>query len=733
MSERVLSGRYRLVERLGAGGMGVVWRAEDLVLHREVAVKTVAGPGVTDEAAVRLEREARAAAGLSDSPHVVTVHDFGREGETLFIVMALVTGRPLDRVLAADGPPPLVRAVDWARQVCLALAAAHERGIVHRDIKPANVMVAPDGTVRVLDFGIAWFHPDLGLDRLSRAGGVLGSAPWMSPEQARGEEISPASDLYSLGCLLYQFLTGTTPFGDRDALAQVVAHATEAPDRPSAHRSELPGELDQLVVELLAKSPGDRPSSATGTAARLGSVARLLGAEETAGRPPAPPTAAPAPPRRPEQRERPVQRRTVLLGALGVVAVSTTVVVVPKVLRDRNGGNGGNSGSPRTEVLKPRWKKTITGQPTLVPAGPVVLVGGDDKPVVAYDRRTGQERWRAAPDIDDTYPMTDSTLYVTAGQGGELRALDPARGTARWTFAPLGDDDVTSGAFPVLVPECVYVGLGRYVFSLHHATGEERWRYELPDELGIVTALGKAPGILLVRNKEQAWVAIGEVDGRALWTWDGKWTNPPSYVGEADGRLFFGPDNDSLTAVDAANRQALYPLKDVYGAQVIPEHKLVLGTRGNVRAWSAVDGKQLWSVPNTGNPFVLGDTVVMFEVAADKKSSGTLAVDIRTGKERWRHKDLTAISDGIGGGTRTEEQLALLVNEKHGTHLVRVDARTGARGPVRSLPDKELLSARCVGDTLYALCADRLRDPANRDDRGAEQSRLYAVPLADLK
>ncbi|MEU9316857.1 protein kinase [Streptomyces sp. NPDC048295] len=732
MSERVLSGRYRLVERLGAGGMGVVWRAEDLVLHREVAVKTVAGPGVTDEAAARLEREARAAAGLSDSPHVVTVHDFGRDGDTLFIVMALATGRPLDRVLAADGLPPLVRAVDWARQVSLALEAAHERGIVHRDIKPANVMVAPDGTVRVLDFGIAWFHPDLGLDRLSRADGVLGSAPWMSPEQARGEEISPASDLYSLGCLLYQFLTGVTPFGDRDALAQVVAHATETPDRPSAHRSGLPAELDQLVVELLAKSPGNRPASATETVARLGSVALLLGIEETTGRPPAPPAGPPAPARRPEQAKQPVKRRTVLLGALGVVAVSTTVVVVPKVLRE---GNGGSSGSPRTQVLKPRWKKTVTGQPALEPAGPVVLVAGDDKPVVAYDRRTGEERWRAAEDVDDTYPMTDSTLYVTAGQGGELRALDPATGTARWTFAPLGDDDVTGGAFPVLVPECVYVGLGRYVFSLDHATGDERWRYELPDGLGMVTALAKAPGILLTRNKEQAWAAIGEVDGRQLWTWDGKgrWTNPPSYVGEADGRLFFAFDDDSLTAVDATNGQALHTHKDGYGAQVIPEHKLVLSTRGNVRARSAVDGKQLWSVPNTGNPFVLGDTVVMYEVAADKKSSGTLAVDIRTGKERWRHKDLSAVFEGIRGGAQPEKHLILLVNEKHGTRLVRVDASTGARGPVCSLPDKELLSARCVGDTVYALCADRLRDPGNPDDRGPARSRLHAVALADLK
>ncbi|MFC8538187.1 serine/threonine-protein kinase [Streptomyces sp. NPDC057249] len=193
--------------------------------------------------------------------------------------------RALDRVLAAEGPPAVAHAVNWARQVCVALEAAHDAGIVHRDIKPANAVLGPDGTVRVLDFGIAWFHRDLGLDRISQAGGVLGSAPWMSPEQARGEEVGPASDLYSLGCLLHQLLCGQPPFGDRDALAQIVAHAQQVPDPPSAHRSGVPVDLDLLVGELLARSPENRPESAAATAARLGAVARELGVEETTGRP----------------------------------------------------------------------------------------------------------------------------------------------------------------------------------------------------------------------------------------------------------------------------------------------------------------------------------------------------------------------------------------------------------------------------------------------------------------
>ncbi|MFD9885620.1 PQQ-binding-like beta-propeller repeat protein [Streptomyces alboflavus] len=759
MTERTLLGRYRLTERIGAGGMGVVWRADDLVLHREVAVKTVAGPGVTDEAAARLEREARAAAGLSDSPHVVTVHDFGRDGDTLFIVMALAPGRTLDRVLADDGEPAPTRALDWAGQVCAALEAAHARGVVHRDIKPANAVLGPDGTVRVLDFGIAWFHPDLGLDRLSRADGVLGSAPWMSPEQARGTDVGPASDLYSLGCLLHQLLTGEPPFGGRDALAQIIAHSTEAPAPPSAVRPGLPAALDRLVADLLAKDPGDRPASAAETAARLGAVARELGERETVGRAAAPggsaapansvtsaapsaPAAAPTDPADPPASEpgrRPVPRRTVLLGAFGVVAVSSTAaVVVPNVLdgqgdggsgRDggSSGGNSGNggtkgSGSGAGREVTYSWRKKTAVLP-FAEAGPVVLMNSQDN-LVAYDPKSGRERWRGPKSLDSTHPMSATTLYVTADHG-ELRCLDPDTGKSRWTFDPLGDDDVSGGVFPEVAPESVYVGLGPYVFSLHHATGEERWRHDVEGEVPLVTALERpSAGLLLARDPRRAWFALSAVDGQPLWEWKFKAVDNPAFMGAMGDRLLFALDG--TTVIDAGDGTVVDTFKDASPSEIVPEHKLLIGTeRISVRAWSATDGKPAWTVPAAASPLVFGDTVLMIKYSDDRKSSGALAVDVRTGKKRWHHPDLRSPMQA-----EPDEPLILMVGGK-GTGLVRVDPETGERGPVRRLPDKQVEWVQAFGDTVYAQCVDRPFDPKDPEaDRGGP--RLYAVDLKEF-
>ncbi|MFJ7158850.1 serine/threonine-protein kinase [Streptomyces sp. NPDC101118] len=294
MRGRLLGGRYRLGKRLGAGGMGVVWEAHDDLLHRTVAVKVLPDTPETPEALARLEREARAAAGLSENRHVVTVHDFGREAGTAYVVMERVRGHTLDELLRRWGPPAPARAVEWTRQVCVGLAAAHAAGVVHRDVKPSNVIVTPDLSVKILDFGIAWFHPALGLERLT-GGSAIGSAPWMSPEQIQAGRIDHRTDLYSVGCLLFELLTGRPPFGDRQLHSQFVAHVTEAPVAPGTVRADLPPVLDELVLALLAKSPDDRPQRAADVAARLGGIAGELGAAATSPHPPGPPS-VPAPP-----------------------------------------------------------------------------------------------------------------------------------------------------------------------------------------------------------------------------------------------------------------------------------------------------------------------------------------------------------------------------------------------------------------------------------------------------
>ncbi|WP_199546696.1 protein kinase [Streptomyces sp. N35] len=728
MTHTVLSGRYRLVERLGAGGMGVVWRAEDLVLHREVAVKTVAGPGVTEQAAARLEREARAAAGLSDNQHVVTVHDFGRDGDTLFIVMALAPGRALDRVLTTEGPPAPARALDWARQICFALEAAHAAGIVHRDIKPANAVLGPDGTVRVLDFGIAWFHRDLGLDRLSQAGGVLGSVPWMSPEQARGEEVTAASDLYSLGCLLYQLLTGETPFGDREVLAQIVAHASEVPLPPSARRAGLPAELDRLVSALLAKSPDDRPGSAAETAARLGAIARELGAQETTERSPAP--AAPATLPSAAEPGRQMSRRTVLFGAVGVVAVSTaTIVVVPKVLEkggDQGGGpSGAEKGGGKGDV-KYRWRTPTTYTPDAI-AGSALLVSDSETELVAYDVRTGKELWRGTDDIDGTYPMTKDTLYVTADHG-ELRCLEPESGDKRWGFAPLEDNDVSGGVFLELAPETVYVGLGPYVFSLHHATGEVRWQYPLESDMALVSGLESADRTLLVRDEGGLWIALDTVAGEEQWVWPyEKSTRPgagPSFAGAVDGRLFFSGDS-GLTVVDAADGNVIETYKGLGRVQVVPEHKLLLDTEN---AWSCVDGKKLWSVAE-GHPFAHGDIVLANQWDPKTRTNTLLGLDPRDGTERWRHKGLFLSRSSQRGRTAPPDAPLIAKVNGQGARLVRIDPASGDKGPVLTLPEKHLLEIYCLGDLVFAVCADRGLD---REGDPPDKRRLYAIELAQF-
>ncbi|MDG4857455.1 protein kinase [Streptomyces sp. T-3] len=724
MTHAVLSGRYRLVERLGAGGMGVVWRAEDLVLHREVAVKTVAGPGVTEQAAARLEREARAAAGLSDNQHVVTVHDFGRDGDTLFIVMALAPGRALDRVLTTEGPPAPGRALDWARQICFALEAAHAAGIVHRDIKPANAVLGPDGTVRVLDFGIAWFHRDLGLDRLSQAGGVLGSVPWMSPEQARGEEVNAASDLYSLGCLLYQLLTGETPFGEREVLAQIVAHASEVPPPPSARRAGLPTELDRLVSALLAKSPHDRPGSAAETAARIGAIARELGAEQTTEGAPAPAVPA-APPSVPEPG-RQVSRRTVLFGAVGVVAVSTTaIVVVPKVLDQGGGPSDAEKGGGEGDA-KYRWRTPTTYTPDAI-AGSALLVSDSETELVAYDARTGKELWRGADDIDGTYPMTKDTLYITADHG-ELRCLEPESGDRRWGFAPLGDDDVSGGVFPELAPETVYVGLGPYVYSLHHANGEVRWRYRLESDMALISGVEAAEGILLVRDEGGFWLALDQVAGKEQWVWPyAESTRPsqgPSFVGAVDDRLFFSRDSD-LTVLDASDGNVVSTYEGLGEVQVVPEHRLLLGTEN---AWSSVDGKKLWSLPRS-HPFPHGDIVVANQWDPKTQTNTLLGLDPRNGTERWRHKGL--FSPRSSKRDRTVQPDAPLIAKVNGqgAKLVRIDPTSGRKGPVLTLPEKHLLETHCLGDLVFAVCADRGVDP---EGNPPDKRRLYAIELAQF-
>jgi tRNA A-37 threonylcarbamoyl transferase component Bud32 len=267
---RVLAGRYRLDEVIGRGGMSTVYRGTDQALDRVVAVKVAMDPLLERDPvyAARFKREARAAAALS-SPGVVTIFDSGADGPARYIVMEYVEGRDLAQVLREEGPLEPSRAAAIGRQVAESLAVAHAAGIVHRDIKPGNIMVTPGGGVKVLDFGIARTSDAV---TLTQTASVLGTAPYMSPEQAMGQPADARSDIYSLGCVLYEMLTGKPPFMGEVAAAVLHQHVRVAPKAPRVVNPNVPPALDALVLEMLAKAPQDRPQTGAEVRDRLAAL-----------------------------------------------------------------------------------------------------------------------------------------------------------------------------------------------------------------------------------------------------------------------------------------------------------------------------------------------------------------------------------------------------------------------------------------------------------------------------
>jgi tRNA A-37 threonylcarbamoyl transferase component Bud32 len=255
----VLAGRYRFDERIAVGGMGEVWRAEDTVLGRVVAVKCLK-PEYVDDADFRerFRAEARHAAGLSH-PGIASVFDYGEQVEpdrSAWLVMELVDGESLAAVLHRVGRMPPQQALDVVGQAALGLEAAHEAGVVHRDVKPGNLLVRPDGVVKITDFGIAWAADAV---PLTRTGTVVGTAYYLSPEQASGAPVTPASDVYSLGVVAYECLAGARPFPGTNPIAVANAHLQQS---PPPLPDDVPAPVRDLVMSALEKDPGRRPAHA---------------------------------------------------------------------------------------------------------------------------------------------------------------------------------------------------------------------------------------------------------------------------------------------------------------------------------------------------------------------------------------------------------------------------------------------------------------------------------------
>jgi serine/threonine protein kinase len=311
-------GRYEVVRALGAGGMGCVYLARDSVLSREVALKVLdERHAETEEFVERFRREARAAASLSH-PNIVAVYDYGEdERGAPYIAMEHVAGGTLkDRIKETGKLPPRV-AAGVALQIASALEAAHESGIVHRDVKPENVLVTEDGNVKVADFGIARAAEATAVTATST---VLGSVRYLSPEQASGGEVGPASDLYSLGVVLYEMLSGEVPFEAHNPIATAMRHLTETPAPPREFEPRIPAALEAVTLKLLVKDPPDRYPSAGALAEDL---ERLLAAAPAASAPTERIIRAGWLPERPPQ-----SRRRGILAALAVIPMVAVLVVL---------------------------------------------------------------------------------------------------------------------------------------------------------------------------------------------------------------------------------------------------------------------------------------------------------------------------------------------------------------------------------------------------------------------
>jgi eukaryotic-like serine/threonine-protein kinase len=446
-----LSDRYEIGEILGFGGMSEVHLARDLRLHRDVAVKVLRADLARDPSFyLRFRREAQNAAALNH-PAIVAVYDTGEaetpSGPLPYIVMEFVDGITLRDIVHTDGPMPPRRAIETIADACQALYFSHQHGIIHRDVKPANIMISKSGAVKVMDFGIARAIADGG-NSVTQTAAVIGTAQYLSPEQARGETVDARSDVYSLGCVLYEILTGEPPFIGDSPVAVAYQHVREDPVPPSQRHEGISPELDAVVLKALAKNPDNRYQTAAEMRADLVKVHNgeapdapkvLTDAERTSlmsatGSPGRTPPTEQMPRQQPEYVERErgasVGRWLIAVAVLAVLTVLVTIAInmvggdpravqVPDVK--------GLASADAIAALQNRGFKTHTQQkpdstipPDHVigtdPAGNAAVGAGDE---ITINVSTGPEQ-REVPDVS-TLSYADAVRKLTDAGFGRFK------------------------------------------------------------------------------------------------------------------------------------------------------------------------------------------------------------------------------------------------------------------------------------------------------------------------
>jgi len=418
VEERVLGGRYRVVRHLARGGMAEVYVADDQLLNRTVAVKVLFPELAQDEAFVeRFRREARAAASLNHH-NIVSVYDFGEDEGSWFIVMEYVEGRNLRDIIRVEGPMDPGRAAALGAEVAAALAAAHERGIIHRDVKPANVLIAADsGTVKVADFGIA--RAAGARQGLTMPGTVLGTATYLSPEQAQGRAVDARTDVYSLGMVLYEMLAGRPPFTGDSPVAIAYQQLSQTAPPPSTHNDRVPPALDAVVMKAMSKDPGDRQASAEEIREELLAIDRVVGDPDA--------TAAIVPP----------AEATAVIAA-GSTAVLPPVSSEPPIQRRP-------PGALPPDVYQRRRAAVIAGLAlaALALIAILVLAAGDDEPgTVTVPNVVGRTQADATRILQDAGLRVQVSQRETPVASDQVSGQDPEanqvvrRGSAVTIFVP---------------------------------------------------------------------------------------------------------------------------------------------------------------------------------------------------------------------------------------------------------------------------------------------------------
>ncbi|MFE4871935.1 protein kinase [Streptomyces sp. NPDC056682] len=452
---RVVAGRYELATLLGQGGMGQVWTAYDQRLDRRVAVKLLrpdrmAGAGAAgdaDELRRRFVRECRVTAQV-DHPGLVTVYDAGGDGDDLYLVMQYVEGADLADHLAEHDPYPWPWTVAVAAQLCAVLSAVHAVPIVHRDLKPRNVMVRPDGTVTVLDLGVASVV-DSDTTRLTHTGSPIGSPAYMAPEQAMGGAVGPATDLYALGVLLHELLSGEVPFAGSTALGVLHRHLYEPPLPLRRLRPEVPAALEALVLRLLAKDPQARPGSAQEVYETLAPLLPVRGGAGPSGpldptrpflRPHAPwpdRAATPAPAAVPPPVAPPLPPRPDVAGAvdeakrlLGEGRITQAVDILGSILPAAAAEHG--EASPVVRILRKQYAATLMDDGQYRRALPELRRLADDRAAQAgpADPQALEFRHDAAQCLEqlgETAAALAEYRAVLPGFEAQYAATDPSR------------------------------------------------------------------------------------------------------------------------------------------------------------------------------------------------------------------------------------------------------------------------------------------------------------------